>query len=449
MNHTLHNFLAVARREYTWRARTRTFVVSTIILALAGVILALAPVAISYFDKHSSQHIGVFVAASDLRADAPAVIEAMLNAPAEGTTSADQPTKDFEASIVSNLDDGRRSIGSGSLNGLLAISREAAGSLTFTYYTGDPASTRTPQLIRQASNSIAIQDRLAHAGIDPTQQASLFAPATYEIANADPVKQAEEAAKPEGQSGLNQDIANMAVGAALTIFIFMAIILYGTWVAMSVVEEKNSRVMEVILGAATPFELLAGKVIGVGAVALTQYVAVFIPAVVAILVQGEVASLVMGEPASSISLPSGLTVPVLLAFSVFFLLGFALYAVLFAAAGSLVSRQEDVNQVVMPMTLVSAVGYFVSVYAATGLFDLKAGWVIVLSHIPFLSPYLMVTRIAAGQVQPWEPLIDVVLLVLTIVACVWIAARIYSAGVLMYGQRPGLRPLMRALRAQR
>jgi ABC-2 type transport system permease protein len=215
---------------------------------------------------------------------------------------------------------------------------------------------------------------------------------------------------------------------------------------MSVVEEKSSRVMEVVLNAATPFQLLAGKVFGVGAVALTQYGAIVVTGGIALLAQGAVATAVLGETGSADALPQGLTLELLLLFGVYGILGFLLYASLYAAAGSLVSRQEDVNTVIMPMTLASTGGYLIGVYAAMGLLDIKAGWIVALSQVPFLSPFMMLGRIATGVAAPWEILVSVALLVVSIGAALWLAARIYAAGVLLYGQRPGLRAIVRLVR---
>jgi ABC-2 type transport system permease protein len=193
------------------------------------------------------------------------------------------------------------------------------------------------------------------------------------------------------------------------------------------VEEKTNRVMEIILSTASPFQLLAGKVLGVGGAALAQYLAVLGAALVALLLQGQVAALVLGN-AGGLNLPTGLTPGILLVFSIYFVLGFLLYAVLFAAAGSLVSRQEDVSQVVTPMTLVSTAGYLIGL---------------------FLSPYMMLGRLSAGEAGPVEIAGTMALMVVTIAAAVWVAARIYSAGVLMYGQRPGLRRMWKAIREAR
>ena len=178
--------------------------------------------------------------------------------------------------------------------------------------------------------------------------------------------------------------------------------LYGQWIAYSVVEEKSSRVMEVILGAATPFELLAGKVVGVGALAITQYVIVFVPAMIALLFQDQIAALVLGGTAAPIAAPAGLSIGLLLDVRRVLRARVRAVRVLYAGAASLVSRTEDINQIVAPMTLISMAGYLVAVYASTGLLDPSSTFVVVLSYIPFFSPYLMLTRMAAGLASPLE-----------------------------------------------
>jgi ABC-2 type transport system permease protein len=298
---------------------------------------------------------------------------------------------------------------------------------------------RTVQLIRQAATALTVQDRLTQAGVPPGDQGALFAPAPFEVTPADPAKEAEQS------TGVEQLIGGTVIGFALTIFIFMAIIVYGQWVAMSVAEEKSSRVMEIVLGAAKPIELLSGKVVGVGGLGLTQYVAIFIPAAIAILFQGQIAAIVLGGEAS-VDLPSGVTVPLLVAFGVFFVLGFALYATLFAGVASLVSRQEDVSQLITPFILVATLGYLVAAYSSSGLIPIDSPLVVVLSFVPFLTPYLMLTRMTITEVQPWEPILAAVLLAIAVGVALWFSARLYAAGVLMYGQKPGLRSLVKAFR---
>ena len=145
-------------------------------------------------------------------------------------------------------------------------------------------------------------------------------------------------------------------------------------------------------------------------------------------------------------LPEGLTAGMLGLLVVYGVLGFLLYSVLFAAAGSLVSRQEDLNQVVTPMTLVATAGYMIGAYAATGLLDIRAGWLTVLGQVPFLSPFLILSRVSAGQAADWEVPLSVVLMTLTLIGSLWLAARLYAVGVLLYGQRPSIRLIWRLLR---
>jgi len=140
----------------------------------------------------------------------------------------------------------------GDASGVLGIARTADGSLTFTYYSNDAASGRTASLIQQATNAIAVSDRLDRMAIPAAQQATLFAPATFAIAWPDP-------ARTEPIKGAAAAVGQDMLAFGMTILIFMIVIMYGNWVAMSVVEEKSSRVMEVVLNAATPFQLLRAR----------------------------------------------------------------------------------------------------------------------------------------------------------------------------------------------
>jgi ABC-2 type transport system permease protein len=134
------------------------------------------------------------------------------------------------------------------------------------------------------------------------------------------------------------------------------------------------------------------------------------------------------------------------AFTVFFLLGFILYSTLYAAAGSMVSRIEDVQQAVGPLIYLAMAGYLISFVA---LNDPDGQWVAIASLVPFFSPYLMPARMLMGNPATWEVMTAIVLLVITLVIAIWVASRIYSAGVLLYGQRVGIRSVLRATRVAR
>jgi ABC-2 type transport system permease protein len=428
------NILAVARREFTVRIRTRSYQFGSAAIILGVLAFAFLPVLGRVLEGGGAKSVALYVTATDLPADPAATLSAILNsATAQGVPGAGN----YVIEPVDDLAVARTNVASGKYAGALAIDRSAAGELTFAYYAKDTSSVKeslTSALVQQAAQSLAVADRLARLGIAPGEQATLFAPASYEV------KAADSTAPGPGS-------ANFLLGFGLTVLIFMMIVLYGSWIAMSVVEEKSSRVVEVVLNAATPFQLLTGKVLGVGALALLQYLAILVAGGVALVLQGPISSMLLGESAGGIGVPAGLDAGILVLLLVYGVLGFVLYSVLFAAAASLVSRQEDVNQSVMPMMLVATAGYLVAVYAGTGLLDARADWMGAVAQFPFFSPFMMLSRVTAGVAGPVEVAISIVLLCITIVGALWLAARIYTAGVLLYGQRPSLLRVWRLVRS--
>ena len=435
----LANIFAVARREYTTRIRTRSFLFGTLVLLLSVIAIAFAPIIVEAIDQTSQQKIAVHVAATELKSEPVTTLSTLINASANPSATTTDAKPAYLVSAVPDLAAARRSVVAGEYAAVLEIDRTSGGDLAFTLYTNDNATGRTAALIHQASTSIAVGDRLARLGVVPNDQADLFEPATFGVAWPDP-------ARTDPIQATTDLIGRGMLGFGMTVLIFMMIIIYGTWIAQSVVEEKSSRVMEVILNAATPFQLLTGKVLGVGAIALTQYAALLVTGAIAVLAQGTVASTVLGTNEAT-ALPEGLTIPLLLLFGVYGILGFLVYATLFAAAGSLVSRQEDVNAAVMPITLVSTAGYLIAVYASTGVLDIRAGWLTLLSQVLLVSPFMMLSRFTSGDVSALEVLLSVALLVVCIVGALWLAARIYRAGVLLYGQRPGIGAIFRLVRS--
>jgi ABC-2 type transport system permease protein len=435
---TIPNIVAVARREFMFRIRTRAFRFTTVILVLAGLAMAMLPTILQLIDRGGSgDRVEVVAGDASPNLDVVTALNQVLNSAATGSPIPLPGERDAAPQFVvvasSDLAAARANVTDGASIAVLELRRDGAtGDLAFDLYSKDGPLSRRSQLLRQAAITIAIQDRLTRAGVAPIDQARLFTPPAFEVLPADP----------------NAAASSFLISFGLSIALFMAIILYGQWIAFSVAEEKNSRVMEVVLAAATPFQLLAGKVAGVGALGILQYLIVFVPTAIATLFQGQIAALLLGGSADSVSLPPGLSVGLLLTFGVMFVLGFALYATLYAGAASLVSRQEDVNQVVAPLTFVSVGGYLVATYAGTGLIPIDSPIVVILSFVPLFAPYLMLTRLGSGTAAPWEVIVAVVLLLIAIPIALSIAARLYRSGVLMYGQRPTPRTLWRALRAR-
>ncbi len=431
MNVTVRNVLAVARREFTVRVQTRSFVIGTLFLAVAGLTLALAPIGIRWFEGESKATIGVVdqAAGPSLTFDPVSRLAVVLN------TSAADDEGGYTVEAIVDEATARAAVEDGDLETALLVNRPAGADLTFTILSKDLEFQRLPELLRQAALSFAVADRLDRLGVAPGDQAMLFTPPSIAVETPTPSRPGEPSTPAEFA-------ATALVGQALIIFLLMAILLYGQWVAMSVAEEKSTRVMEIVLSAATPFQLLGGKVIGVGGLGILQLAAAVVPALVGFLLQERIAELVLGIPSSQLALPEVLTPGVLVAFAVFFVLGYLLYATLYAATGSLVSRMEDVNNVVAPMSFISVAGYLVAAYASIGIVQGDAAWVVALSYVPFVSPYLMLSRFIAGQAGTGEVLLAMGILAVSAVVMLWLAARVYAAGVLMYGQQASFRRLL-------
>ena len=183
---TISNVYAVTRREFRTRAFSRTFVVATALLVVGVVAIALAPVIVRFIDRTDTQRIAVWTDAGDLGIDPAASISLLLNAPATTATPTPDVAPDFEVSAVPDLADARVAATRGDYAAVLAVERGDTGELAFTLYTNEGASGRVAALIRQASTTVAISDRLARLGVAPPSQAGVFQPAAYEVMWPDP-----------------------------------------------------------------------------------------------------------------------------------------------------------------------------------------------------------------------------------------------------------------------
>jgi ABC-2 type transport system permease protein len=399
----------VAGREYRVRVRSRAFAISTLVLAIVAAAAALAPLAIRVVERDAVLRIAA--SAPDDRATELTLgsLEMVLNVGASLDPSS-KPVYQFSSVEPDEVAAARADVEAGSLDGLLILTYGPEERLDFEYVT---APGRQAVLFRLVAVAVA-------ASIRADEAKGLVG--EFVVTDAAP---GDEPPASEFDAASLQILATI-----LVMLVFVTSVTYGMWVATSVAEEKSSRVMELMLNAATPGEMLGGKVVGVGGGGLTPLAAIVVPASGVVLQDRSPTD--PGRRCDATPL-AGLTPGILAAFVVFFLLGFVLTALVYAAAGSLVSRQEDVQQVALPMLMVSFVAYFAAFFASTAP---TAGWVAPLSWLPFFSPYLMVTRLVVGSVAPWEMALAVGLLLAAILGVLVVASRIYAAGVLLYGQRP-------------
>jgi ABC-2 type transport system permease protein len=296
---------------------------------------------------------------------------------------------------------------------------EASGpTLTATVLTGVPFTLEP--VLSVLAQQLELADQIARLGGDPAQVVGAVAEAQPRVVSLEEVPAVDDDVVGGGQA---------LTGVLSGVLIFIAIIMSGQLVAVGVVEEKTSRVVELLLATIRPAELMAGKVLGIGVIGLIQLAAVLIAGAGTALATGVV---------DGTGVDVGATVVWVV---VWFLLGYAMYSLLLGGLGALVSRQEDVQTVVTPVIVMATIPYLIGVTVApTEPSSPLVQW---LSLVPFFAPFLMPIRISVGGVAPWEMALALVLAVLTIPVLVWLAGRIYRNAVLRTGARVPLREALR------
>lgn len=429
----LPNAAIVARREYRDRVRSPLFVASTVVLMGLALLVALAPIGLRYVDRDSVTGIAVVSSDAGLANRAVSVADTILNVPPQGADPATfQAPYRLEVATRADADQGLRT---GRLGGVLDVERLTSGQVDVTLRSFEgPNSTRS-QILAIAAFGIGVLDWSARLPAG-TEAPPFMTPAFH----VDSLNTATDGGRPLDPQ---QAASRGFLGVVFVVLLFMSVVIYGMWVATGVAAEKSSRVMELMISAASSRQMLAGKVIGIGAAGLTQYLAIAIPSVVVLAFQDRIAEAVLG-PAWSQGAPIvGLTPMLLAGYGVFFLLGFGLFALIYAAIGSFVSRPDDLQTLSLPLSLVAITGYLTAIVALSGG---GGTWVRIASFVPPFSPFAMLARIMVTAVQPWEIVVSLGLLVAAIAIVSVVATRMYAAGVLLYGQRPGVRAFVAAAR---
>lgn len=440
--HTLHNIGLILVYEFKKRLKQRSFIISTIIILILIVLGMCVPTVIEYIAATSNNQTKITVVNNagpvanmtdeQLLSFMGKALNGSANQPG-GTNASSNPHFALNLEADSQLTSLKNQVKAGSLNILLVLDRSSNQQMRFTYYTSTSIiSDANLSQIQALANQISLLDKASHLGLTPAQTDSLFAPAQFATINMG-----------QGQStrSAGEMVVDYILGYAGVILIFMSIYLYGYWVATGVAEEKGSRIMEILVNAATPFQLMAGKILGIGAAGLSQMAAFVAVGIGALLLQTPLKMLLFGNTTGGFNLDiTGSSINLLLLLLLYFLLGFLLYASIFAAVGALVKRQEEVQNAVQLPTWLFMVGYFVSFF---GMVNPNALWIKIISYVPFWTPTTMLMRVANGGVAWWEIALTIVLMSLSILICTAISARIYRFGVLMYGQKLGLRTLIK------
>ena len=409
----------VAQREFMVRVRSRQFIVMTLLGPILFSLMFVIPALLARFDS-DTQTIWVH--------DASGLFTGAF------TSEGGVVFREWEQEPAGWRD----SLKSGNDLGFLLINEriDLAKPSGFRYYSDQPPGVATSDRITRAISDRIQALKLKERGLDPGFVDSLRTQVDLQTLRL----------TGDGEEDSSTTAATV-VGFMAAFIMYLFIFLYGSMVVRGVVEEKASRVMEVLVASVRPFDLMLGKILGIAAVGLAQFV-VWI-ALTAGLVAIAQATLLAGAPTADVpkegveGIMAGmgtLNLPYLLSlFLFYFISGYLLYAALFAAIGSAVDNESDTQQLMFPVTIPIILAIIVAQMVVQNPGSPLSFW---FSMIPFTAPILMAVRLPFG-VPAWELALSMSLMVVGFLATTWIAARIYRVGVLMYGKKPTFKELFR------
>ena len=416
----------VIKREYLTRVRSKGFILSTVGLPLFSVGIFAVTLGLATRSTDRTLRISLMDNLGGLAPQIVAGMEGKLpnGLPRYGIVRVwDRPASEERAR--QELNDQVRA---GRLDGFLEIPRDILAGQAAVFHTRNPGDFQTTESLSRAVNHAVVERRLSDRGIHVDNLSEVVRGVGISTVKVTPTGEAEE----KGQTFI--------VGLSVAMILYITLAVYGITTMRSVMEEKTTRIVEILASSAKPFHLLMGKILGVAAVGTTQYL---IWAVCGTLLAGYGASLaaaiVPGASLPKLPLPASLLIYAVL----FFLVSYFLYASMYAALGAMVSSDQELQQVQMPVTLMLVVSFIL--YPAV-MRDPNSATSVTLSLIPFFAPILMVLRIAIETPPFWQIALSLVISVLTTVGIVQVSAKIYRVGILMYGKRPSLVELLRWLR---
>jgi ABC-2 type transport system permease protein len=405
--------LAVIRREYLQRVRSKAFILGTIAAPLILVAMFVGPIILSSRDKDDGK-IAIVDATGVL---AEGVFERLKS------ESFEPEIVPFTSTVVQQQDD---RVENGDIFGFVILDEEtlSTGAAEFRG-DGRPGAIRRIRL-QQAIVRAALEQRLTAA--DAEVDALLGG---GEIDYTDLGDEESEGV---------QRAAEYATGFIGAMILYATLLLYGIQVMRSVLEEKTSRIVEVVISAIAPWQLMLGKILGVGAVALTQ-LGIWTASVALVATSGLPLLIAARPELAELEnfmeyLPAA---GAFVLFFVFFVLGFFLFSGLYAAVAAMCSSDEEMQQTQIPVTMLIVVPIL---FLAPVIEDPNGPMAFWLSMVPFFSPVLMFPRYLGGA-PLWQPLLSIVGILITTVIVAWVAGRIYRVGILMQGKRPTLPELWR------
>jgi ABC-2 type transport system permease protein len=418
----MDKLLAIIKREYFTRVKSKGFILGTILTPLLMAGIAFLPMLMFGKGQRNVYRLIVLDQTKDT-----ALYQRAEKLLTEDNTSNDRFEVSREAIAEDKVEARQQQLNAeikaDKLGGYIILAPDVLDTGKIEQRAKNANDFAVIGRIRSALKQSVTEERMRRVGISPEKVTEVSKNISINFIN--------------DQGERETPLAKWVLSVAMGIILYISILVYGLYVMRGVIEEKQSRIIEVLLSSVKPFQLMLGKVTGIGLVSLTQ-VTIWVGSMFIISSVAAAQAMAFGD----FKIPR-IPFSTVIFMLVFLVLGYFLYSTLYAMVGAMVSSEEDGQQAQMPITILLVLPYILSSFVLSKPDGTIA---IVLSMIPFFSPILMFMRITVQQPPAWQIALSIVLLIGTIFGAIWLAAKIYRVGVLMYGKRPSLPELMKWLK---
>lgn len=407
----MNKFWIILWHTYVTKLKAKSFIITTIITSLLVFALTNLNHIIEFFNKDEKKTVGVI--------DQTGTLYEPLQMQLRKSGESDIRLQSFTGSE----DEAKKNVQRGKWDAFLSLAYDDKQLPKATYYANTIADSDTPNKLEQSLQQVKTALATAKIGLKPEQVTQLYESVPFHKVAL------EKNAKTEEE--LNQARGLVYI---LLFAMYMFVLMYGGMIASEVATEKSSRVMEILISSAPPVQQMFGKIIGVALVSLTQFIVLFAIGFSSLKSSGKELLQFLGFEHIPIS--------TFVYAIIFFLLGYFLYATLFAVLGSLVSRVEEVQPMITPVTLLVVAAFFIAMF---GLNAPESSFITATSFIPFFAPMIMFLRVGMLPVPFWEIAVSLALLIVTIGLFAFFGSKIYRGGVLMYGKSTSLKDIKKAI----
>lgn len=430
----MRKFRAIVKREYVQRVRSKMFILSTVLLPVVMSLFGLVPAIILSIDTGSRMRVAVVDQTGKMFGQ---LNQTLLNEAGQNANTSEQraslgrgfgnftleevsATNQSLEQIRSDLD---RRLRAKELDGYMILPPNFLEHGTAEFFSRNPGDVFSRRTLQQALNRALRERRLIEANVDPRTRQELFQPVELQTMKV-------------GATGEERDTG----GSFMMVFVvglvmYLSILMYGQVVLGAVIEEKETRIAEILFSSVKPFTLMMGKLVGVSLVALTQLAiwgtafGVFALYGVNLLASRGVSTNIPGQPFLHY-----------IYFGLFFLLGYFIYATLYALVGSMSTTAQEGGQLAMPIILILVVSFYLFLPVSRNPDSALSFWV---SMFPFSAPVTMLVRIVTQTPPFWQIALSLLIGFGSVLVIMWIASRIYRVGMLMYGKRASIPEALR------